>query len=220
MTTLQLADNIYPLLKLKDTVDTALRLMNEYKTNFLPVVSEDKFLGLISEEDLIDEKNKKTTIDVYQTNFVPGAVNADFYFLKAATVYNLFHSNVIPVINENNELLGTISSKALIKELGSFSGSSDYGALVVLEIERARYAISEINSIVESDGATLLHLNVSPHAVPGLVEITLQINKREIATIVATFERYQYTVTYYSGEELFEDEININYNNLMNYLDI
>jgi|SRR6185437_2865636 len=220
MTTLQLADNIYPLLKLKDTVDTALRLMNEYKTNFLPVVSEGKFLGLIGDEDLIDEKNKKTTIDVYQTNFVPAAVNAEFYFLKAATVYNLYHSNVIPVVNENNELLGTISSKALTIELGNFSGSSEFGAVVVLEIERTRFAISEINSIIESDGATILHLNVSPHPVPNLLEITLQINKKEIATIVATFERYQYTVSFYSGEELFEDEINVNYNNLMNYLDI
>ena len=220
MTTLQLADNIYPLLKPEDPVDTALHLMNEYKTSFLPVVSEGKFLGLIGEEDLIDEKDKKTTLDVFQTNFVPAAVNANFYFLKAATIYNLYHSNVIPVINETNELLGTISSKALMIELGNFSGSSEFGAVVVLEIERTRYAISEINSIVESDGATILHLNVSPHAVPGLLEITLQINKREIATIVATFERYQYTVSFYSGEELFEDEININYNNLMNYLDI
>ena len=220
MTTLQLADNIYPLLKLKDPVDIALQLMNEYKTSFLPVVSEGKFLGLIGEEGLINEKNKKTTLDVFQTDFLPAAVNANFYFIKAATIFNLYHSHVIPVINENNELLGTISSKALIIELGNFSGSSEFGAIVVLEIERARYAISEINSIVESDGATILHLNVSPHPVPGLLEITLQINKREIATIVATFERYQYTVSYFSGEELFEDEININYNNLMNYLDI
>lgn len=220
MTTLQLADNIYPLLKPKDSVATALRLMNEYKTSFLPVVSEDKFLGLIGEEDLTEEKNKKTTLDVYQTNFVPAAVNANFYFLKAATIYNLYHSNVIPVVNENNELLGTISSKALITELGNFSGSSEFGAIVVLEIERARFAISEINSIVESDGASILHLNVSPHAVPGFLEATVQINKRDIATIVATFERYQYKVSFYSGEELFENEININYNNLMNYLDI
>lgn len=220
MTTLQLADNIYPLLKLEDSVATALQLMNENKASHLPVVSDEEFLGLISEEDLIDEKNKKSTLDVFQTNFLPAAVNASFHFIKAATIYNLYHSNVIPVINETNELLGTISSKALLTELGNFSGSTEFGAIVVLEIERSRFAISEINSIVETDGATILHLNVSPHPVPGLLEITLQINKREIATIVATFERYQYTVSYFSGEELFEDEISINYNNLMNYLDI
>lgn len=220
MTTLQLADNIYPLLKLKDTVSTALRLMSEHKTNYLPVVSDGNFLGLIGEEDLVDEENKNVTLDVFQTNFIPSAVNANFYFLKAATIYNLYHSNVIPVVNEKNELLGTISSKALITELGNFSGSSEFGAIVVLEMERSRFAISEINSIIESDGATILHLNVSPHPVPDLLEVTLQINKREIATIVATFARYEYSVSYYSGEELFANEISTNYNNLMNYLDI
>ena len=168
----------------------------------------------------MDEENKETTIDVYQTNFITAAVNARFYFLKAATIYNLYHTNVIPVINENNELLGTISSKALITEMGNFCGSSEFGAMVVLEMERTRYAISEINSIIESDGATILHLNVIPHPVPDLLEVTLQINKKEVATIIATFERYEYSVIYYSGEELFENEININYDNLMNYLDI
>ncbi|MDE3184883.1 MAG: CBS domain-containing protein [Bacteroidota bacterium] len=220
MTTLQLADNIYPLLKLKDTIETVLQLMNDHKTYHLPVVADGKFLGLISEEDLVDEENKNTTLDVYQTNFITAAVNAGFYFLKAASVYNLYHTNVIPVINENNELLGTISSKALITEMGNFCGSSEFGAMIVLEIERSRFAISEINSIIESDGATILHLNVTPHAVPDLLEVTLQLNKKEIATIVATFERYEYSVVYYSGEELFENELNINYNNLMNYLDI
>ncbi|HSN08882.1 MAG TPA: hypothetical protein VLS85_07580, partial [Hanamia sp.] len=185
-----------------------------------PVVADGKFIGLISEEDLVDEENKNTTLDVYQTCFITAAVNSGFHFLKAASVYNLYHTSVIPVINENNDLLGTISSKALITEMGNFCGSSEFGAMIVLEIERSRFAISEINSIIESDGATILHLNVTPHSVPDLLEVTLQLNKKEIATIVATFERYEYSVVYYSGEELFENEININYNNLMNYLDI
>ena len=220
MTTLQLADNIFPLLKLKDSVETVLHLMNDHKTSHLPVVSEGKFLGLISEEDLVDEQNKETTLDVFQTNFITAAVNSNFYFLKAASIYNLYHTNVIPVVNENNELQGTISARALITEMGNFCGSSEFGAMVVLEMERSRYAISEINSIIESDGATILHLNVTPHPVPDLLEVTLQINKKEIATIIATFERYEYSVLYYSGEELFQNELNVNYNNLMNYLDI
>ena len=65
MTTLQLADNIYPLLKLKDSVGMTLQLMNDHKTSHLPVVLEEKFLGLISEEDLVDEQNKNTSLSVY-----------------------------------------------------------------------------------------------------------------------------------------------------------
>jgi hypothetical protein len=38
--------------------------------------------------------------------------------------------------------------------------------------------------------------------------------------IVAAFERYDYDVLYYFGEEKFENEIHSNYRHLMNYLDI
>lgn len=221
MTTLQLADNLYPAIHLENTVGKALQLMNDFKAAYLPVISEEKFLGLISESDLLDEENKDiATLELFQSTLVMAAVNANNHFLKAATLYNLYHTNVIPVINENNELLGTISSGRLISALGNLCGSSEYGALIVIEMERSRFAISEINSIVESDGATILHLNVSPHPAPELLEITLGLNKKEIATIVATFERYDYRVSYYSGEELFENEVSTNYQNLMNYLDI
>ena len=221
MTTLQLADNIYPSLHLHDTVAKALDLMMEFKVSYLPVVSEEKFLGLIHEENISEEENRDTiTLENFQENFIITSVNATSHFLKAANISDLYQTNVVPVINENNELLGTISSLALITAIGHFCGSDEYGALIVLEIERVRFAISEINSIVESDGASILHFNVSPHPAPELLEVTLQLNTREIATIIASFERHDYTVTYYYGEELFENEVSTNYQNLMNYLDI
>jgi len=219
MTTLQLADNIYPTLNLHDSVETALQLMDEFKISHLPVLSEEKFLGLIAEEDLI-ESVKDKTLEVFQTNFIPAAVNSSNHFLKAASIYNLYQTNVIPVVNESNEFAGTISGSALISAMGNFCGSSELGAVIVLEIERSRFTISEINSIIESDGATILHLNVSPHPLPDFLEVTLQINKKEVSTIIATFERYEYSVSFYSGEELFENELSTNYNNLMNYLQI
>lgn len=221
MTTLQLVDNIYPPLRLHDTVAKALDLMAEFKTSFLPVISEEKYLGLINEQSINEEENKETTtLEMFQEYLIVTAVNAASHFLKAASISNLYQTNVIPVTNENNEFFGTISSGALNTALGNFCGAEEYGALIVLEIERVRFTISEINSIVESDGATILHLNVSPHPVPELLEVTLQINKREIAAILASFERYDYTVASYYGEELFENDISTNYQNLMNYLDI
>lgn len=220
MTTLQLIDNLSPQLYLKDTVEKALQLMNEFKATHLPVVDGEKFLGLIGEGDLSNEEDNNTTLEFLQSAFLTAGVNGNTHFLKAAAISNLYHTNVVAVAGDNNELLGTISSEALISALGSLCGSSENGAIVVLQIERSKYSISEINSIVESDGASILHLNVLPHPLSHSLEVTLQINKKEIATIVATFERYEYSVSFYSGEELFENEISANYNHLMNYLRI
>jgi acetoin utilization protein AcuB len=68
MTTLQLIDNTIPQLQIHDTLAKALQLMNDFKLTHLPVVSNEKFLGLISEEDLLDEENKKVTIGFFQLN--------------------------------------------------------------------------------------------------------------------------------------------------------
>lgn len=220
MTTLQLIDNTIPQLRLPDSIAKALQLMNDFKITHLPVVSEDKFLGIISEEDLLDEKNKKARVEFFQNSFIPASVNANQHFLKAVAICNLYRTNVIPVINDAHELVGSIRGYTLINALGNFCGANEYGALIVLEMERTRFALSELNSIVESDDAVILHVNVSPVAGSQLLEVTLQINKKEISTIIATLERYEYSVTYYSGEELFENDISTNYQNLMNYLDI
>jgi acetoin utilization protein AcuB len=216
----ELTTNILPLLQLSDPVSRALQLMNEYKITHFPVVSEEKYLGLISEDDLIDEENKKIPIEFFQNDFIPAAVNFNNHFLNAVSVSNYYQTNVIPVVNEANELVGTIAGPALLTALGNFSGANETGAVIVLEMERTRFAISEISRIVESDGAIILHLNITSKPDSVQLQVTIHLNKKEISTLIATFERYEYTVTYYSGEELFENEIDNNYRHLMNYLDI
>jgi hypothetical protein len=54
----------------------------------------------------------------------------------------------------------------------------------------------------------------------GLVIITLKINKIEISAIVATFQRYEYIVRYYFGEEQYSNELKDNYNHLLSYLNV
>ena len=89
MTTLQLADNLYPPLHLQDTIEKALELMSEFKTAYLPVIAEELFLGLISESDIIDEENKDIRLDASQTIFIAATINANDFFLIAATIYIL-----------------------------------------------------------------------------------------------------------------------------------
>ena len=87
-------------------------------------------------------------------------------------------------------------------------------------MERSQFAISEISRIVESNEATILHLNTTLQPETGLLRVTIHINKRELSALIASFERYEYEVVHYFGEERFENEIQTNYRHLMNYLDI
>ena len=56
--------------------------------------------------------------------------------------------------------------------------------------------------------------------VTGIMQVTIRINKAEVSDIVASFQRYDYNVKYFFGEELYANELRSNYDNLMNYLKI
>lgn len=220
MLTVELINNNLPALQLQDTVNKALQLINDYRVTHLPVIADDKFLGLLSEEDLLDIGETKAPLELLQDTFLPLAVLENEHFLNAVRYSNEHDSTVVPVVNEEREFMGSIITSDLLKALGNFAGTNEIGGIIVLEMERSQFSISEISRIVESNDATILHLNTTVHPDTGMLTITIHLNKKEISAIVATFERYEYDVIYYFGDENFENEIHSNYRHLMNYLDI
>ncbi len=220
MLTIELINHSIPQLKLQDTVGKAQQLINDFRVTHLPVVADGKYLGLICEEDLLDSDEEKMPIELLQNTFINAAVHDNEHFLNAVTFCNQHDSALVPVINDQNELQGSITNSDLLKALGNFAGTNEIGGIIVLEMERSQFSISEISRIVESNDATILHLNTTVHAETGLLTVNLHTNKKEIASIVSHFERYDYDVIYYFGNEKFENEIHTNYRHLMNYLDI
>ena len=219
MLSIELNTTLIPQLKLRDTVKRALQLINDFKVSHLPVVADNKYLGLISEDDLLDA-DSDSMIEIIQEDFIKTAIDESEHFLAAVNISIQYQCSIVPVINKAGDFLGTITSPALLKALGTFAGAHDIVGIIVLEMERNQFAISEISRIVESNEATILHLNTIFHSDTGLLSVTLHLNKKELSAIVAAFERYEYIVTYYFGEEKFENEIENNYRHLMNYLDI
>jgi CBS domain-containing protein len=216
----ELINHAIPQLQLQDSISRALQLIQEYRLTHLPVVSGNKYLGMIGEDDLFDAGQENSSIGILQDNFITMAARVEEHFLTSLNCCNLFETNIVPVINQQNELMGIITATDLLKALGSYSGSNEMGGIIVIEMDRSRFAISEISRIVESNDATILHLNTTFNAENSLLTVTLQLNKKEIATIVSSFERYEYTIVNYFGDEKFENEIHSNYRHLMSYLDI
>ena len=220
MLTAELINNNIPRLQLQDSIGKALRLISDYRVTHLPVVSENSYLGMISEDDLMDADDEKSPIEILQENFLLSSVKANVHFLNAVNFSNQFETSIVPVVNIVNELAGVITMVDLLKTLGNFSGANEIGGIIVMEMERSHFAISEISRIVESNDATILHLNTTTHPDTGLLTVTLHINKKEISAIIAAFERYEYDIIFNFGDEKFEDNIDTNYRHLMNYLDI
>jgi CBS domain-containing protein len=209
-----------PSLHLHDKIYQALELMNEYHVEHLPIADGEKYIGLISEDDLMQAENDHDTLEQLSQSISTVAVKENEHFLKAMQVANENGLTLVPVVNEENELLRSITYADIIKSSSAFMSLQEPGGLIVLEIENKAYSFSEINRIVESSDAQITQLNTNTDPQTGLMQVTIKVNKLEISDIIATFQRYEYNVKYYFGEEQYENELKSNYDNLMHYLKI
>ncbi len=204
---------------LGDSVGFVLAQMEELKVEHLPVVEGDKYLGLIAEDDLQDT-GTDTLLSEMQDYFIHSSVQVNDYFLVAVKIAHVMQIDIIPVMNEKKEMEGVIRRDRLFRELAHLTGAEEYGSMIVLEMEQKDYSVGNLNRLVESNDAIITQLNTWFDKSVNTLTVVLRINKEEISDIVATFQRHDYTVRYYLGEELFRNELQSNLDHLMNYLNI
>jgi predicted transcriptional regulator len=201
-----------------DKVFNALQMMNDCHVSHLAITDEEKFVGLVNEESLMQVTDETLEIRDLKESFPVIFVRENDHFLKALQTAVENRLSLVPVIGENAELIGVVSYRELLKQASEFMNVKDPGGLIVLEIESTNYSFSEISRLVETNDAQITQLNTTTDPQTGLMQVTIKLNKTELSDIVATFQRYEYNVKYYFGEELYENELRSNYDNLMNYL--
>ncbi|MFZ9387692.1 MAG: CBS domain-containing protein [Chitinophagaceae bacterium] len=218
MLTRELLTQSLPFLHLTDKVYQALQLMNDNHVTHLPIVEGDKFVGLISEEDLLQAENDHHTLGQLEQSFFNVSVREEDHFLKAVQMAAEAGLSVVPVVNEENDLTGTVAYTDLLRYASDFMSLKEPGGLIVLEIPSNQYSFNEISKLVETNDAQITQLNTSNDAETGMMQVTIRINKPDVSDIVSTFQRYEYNIKYFFGEEHYANELRTNYDNLMNYL--
>jgi signal-transduction protein with cAMP-binding, CBS, and nucleotidyltransferase domain len=218
MLTRELISHSIPYLNLHDKVYHALQLMNDFHLVHLPVVEHETYLGIISEEQLLHNE-EENTLQYLAISDGGTSVQGNDHFLKAIQIAVEKKLSMVPVVDAR-QMLGIVTYTDLLKNASLFMSLDDPGALIVLEIDRKSYSFSEINRIVESNDAQITQLNTYIYPDTGTMDVTLRVNKLEISDILSTFQRYEYNVKYYFGEEVYENELRSNFDNLMHFLKI
>jgi acetoin utilization protein AcuB len=218
MLTRDIISQSIPYLHQQDKVYHALQLMNDYHVAHLPVVKDDAYLGIVSEEQLL-HSDDNDAIEELEVGDGSTSVQGNDHFLKAVQVAVANKLSVVPIV-EGEQMLGVITYDDLLRNTSNFMNLNYPGALIVLEIESTSYSFAEISRIVETNDAQITQLNTAVDPETGIMLVTIRVSKMEVSDIIATFQRYEYTVKYYFGEELYENELRTNYDNLMNYLKI
>ena len=220
MLTRDLHSQVLPYLQLHDKVYQALQMMNESHVSHLPIVDGDKFVGLISEDDLLQVDNDTAELSTLQQSFSVNSVKEDEHFLKAVKLAVENGYSVVPVVNEENEITGTVAYADLLKQASAFMNINEPGGLIVLEMDKRNFSFGEISRLIETNNAFITQLNTYTENTTGFFIVTIKINRVEISDIIATLQRYDYVVRYYFGEEEYENVLKENYDLLMTYLKI
>jgi CBS domain-containing protein len=215
----QLITNNYPTVEPLDKASLALQLMDEFDVLHIAVVDDNTYLGLIGKDDLLDVNNNVKLIAL-QREFFAGSVKAGEHFLSALKLASQNNLSIVPVVGAEKEWIGAITIQELLRASAVFNGAEEQGAVIVLEMEQKSYSFGEISRLVETNDAYITQFNTSAETETGLLIVTIKINKLEISDIISTFQRYEYSIRYFIGEEHYENELRYNYDNLMAYLKV
>lgn len=214
-----ISGDIIPL-RTSDSVSFALNAMEENRVHHLPVVNERELLGLVAEFDLVnhpDQDDPVGNVKLSLPNAFVGEYQHVFDAMKMITEMKL---SLLPVVDQRNSYLGTITLFDLISNLTLHTSVLNPGGIIVLEMAANNYSMAEVAQIVESNDARILASFLGSHHDSTLVHLTLKLNSIDLTSIIQTFERYNYTIKATFAEKDDLDELKERYDSLMNYLNI
>ena len=141
-------------------------------------------------------------------HFEKFALLDDGNILDSIKLFHTFNSNVVPIINKLEKYQGYLSCDDVFCEFAKYPLFSENGALLVVQINKRSYSMTDVCKIVESNNGKIYGCYISAF-VEDDVQITLKISSENLSSIDETFERYGYNVVlkYYDDEkeELLKD---------------
>jgi CBS-domain-containing membrane protein len=219
MTAQQLiSDSIIPL-RTSETGDTALGIMNDFYVRHLPIVNDKQLLGLISEEDIL-EHDAHEPVGSYQLSLIRPYVKHNDHLYEILRLIAEYHLTLIPVVDEEENYIGLVTMEDVLQYFTKTASFSEPGSIVVLEMSRHDYQLSQIAQIVESENAAVLSAFITTSLDSIRVDVTIKINRQNIQNILATFERYEYEVKASFNEIEYLDSLRDRYDSLMAYLNV
>lgn len=220
MLAVELISDAVPQVHTSDTIQKVFDRMAEFRVSHLPIVNEEQFLGLVSEDDLIEETDYNMPIGAIALSLVNPYVLEDQHIYDVIRLFYERQLSVVPVLNHKHDYLGLISINTMNEYFATLTSVSDPGGIIVLEVDNKNNSLAHMSQVVESDNAQILSSYVRSFPDSTKLEITLKVNKQDISNILATFMRYNYDVKATFNFTDHNDNSMDRFDSFMNYLNL
>jgi len=211
--------NEYNAFTLQTKVSEAQSFFKETIFCCFPIVQNNRLIGLISENDIqgIDETDKN--LDNYQYLFSLFFIENTVNLLEIIKVFASNETNLIPVLNANNEYIGYYDLIEILHVFNETPFLNNEGVVLLLEKEIRDYSFSEVCQIIESNNGKLLGIFISASNAT-TVKITLKFSSQDVNEIIQSFRRYNYKILSNHKEDFYLEDLKDRTNYLHKYLNI
>lgn len=213
-------NHIIPYLSPNDSVQKAIHWMEEYKVSHLPVINNNKYLGILAENTILDIGDLSTKIEDIQLSLVNIHLLEDNHVYDAIHLLDKYQIGILPILNRNLEYLGLITIADIIETLANITSFKNIGAIIILKVADYNYSLHEISRIVETNGIKVLSSHIEESNEPNFLEVTLKLNTKAIDAVVSSFERYSYNIVATFHRDISNDSDEDKLNHFFKFLNI
>lgn len=212
-------DSVPPILA-NESCEKALIWMDEFKVSHLPVVDGVNYLGLVSDDMIMDFNDGD--VEVGKLNLMTSRPYAYAYqhiyeVMKLMADLNI---SVVPILDKNDNYLGLTTAQHLMSVITTTVAVNQSGAVIVLEMNENDYSMAQLAQYIEGNDCKILSSYVTSSTSSTKIEVTLKLNKKEISGVLQTLHRYEINVKETYAGNKFEEDLQDRYDSLMRFLDI
>lgn len=209
-----------PVLSKTDSIAQAIEWMDEFKVTHLAVIEGSKLLGLVHEDLLMEIADPTNEIGKYEQHYINASVYENEHLFQVVKRVEEFNLSLIPVLSSQDKFVGVTTVINVMEMIADMPVVKAPGGILVLNVQRMDYSMTEISRVVENSEAKIMGAFVTRQIDDYLIEVTLKIDKSNVSGIQSSLEQlgYEVSAAYEPADQ--GDDVLDNYNNLMNYLNI
>jgi acetoin utilization protein AcuB len=216
-----LISDVIPPLKTSDSGQTALNWMEIFRISHLPIVNNQDFLGLISDTDIYDMNQPEEPIGNHSLTLLKPYVTTEQHIFEVIGLAARLKLTVVPVLGEKMHYKGVITITDLVRYMAGISSMDQQGGIIVLDLIERDYSLTQIAQIVESNNVKILSIYITSPPDSTKFEVTIKVNSNDLASVIRTFERYNYDIkTWVTSDDSMDRFYSERFDLLMKYLNI
>ncbi|MGO4772151.1 CBS domain-containing protein [Flavobacterium sp. W22_SRS_FK3] len=202
----------------QETIASVQDFFSDLSFSHFPILENGTFIGSIASDDVETFDTDKKIID-YKYTLERFFARKSMIWLDVLEIFAKNHTNVIPVLDENNAYTGYYEMEDIMKFFQETPFLKEQGGIIIVQKGLLDYSMGQVTQIVESNNGKILGCFISEADLEN-VHITVKIGVGPMNEIIQTFRRYNYEIISEHQEDTYINSLKERSDYLDKYLNI